>query len=59
MTSLHQYILANKSSSVDVCRCVYPSIVAATLLYGSETWPLKADQPEELRCSTINIFQIK
>ena len=42
---LRQSILANKSLSVDVCRCVYLSTVAATW---SETWAVKVDQTRRI-----------
>ena len=38
----------NKSLSVGARRCVYLSTVVATLLYGSETWPVKSDQIKRL-----------
>ena len=43
-----QSIFANKSLSVSVHRCVYLSTVVATLLYGSETWAVKADQARRI-----------
>ena len=46
--SLRQSIFANKSLSVEARRCVYFSTVVATLLYGSETWAVKADQMRRL-----------
>ena len=46
--SLHQSIFTNKSLSVKVRRCVYLSTVVVTLLYGSETWAVKADQMRRL-----------
>ena len=46
--SLRQSIFANKSLSVEARRCVYLSTVVATLLYGSETWAVKADQMRRL-----------
>ena len=45
---LQQLILANKSLSVGVHRCVYLSTVVATLLYGSETWSVKMDQTNRI-----------
>ena len=41
--------LANKSLSVGARRCVYLSTVVATVLYGSETWAVKADQTRGLK----------
>ena len=46
--SLRQSIFTNRSLSVEACRCVYLSTVVATLLYGSETWAVKADQMRRL-----------
>ena len=46
--SLHQSIFTNRSLSVEARRCVYLSTVVATLLYGSETWAVKADQMRRL-----------
>ena len=41
---LRQSIFADEFLSVDTCRCVYLATVVATLLYGSETWAVKARQ---------------
>jgi len=46
--SLRQSIFVNKSLSVKTRQCVYRSTVVATLLYGSETWALKARQARRL-----------
>ena len=46
--SLRQSIFTNRSLSVEARRCVYLSTVVATLLYGSETWAVKADQMRRL-----------
>ena len=46
--SLRQSIFTNGSLSVEARRCVYLSTVVATLLYGSETWAVKADQMRRL-----------
>ena len=45
---LRQSIFANKSLSVDTRRCVYLATVVATLLYGIETWAVKARQVRQL-----------
>ena len=37
-----QSIFANQLLSVDTRRCVYLATIVATLLYGSETWAVKA-----------------
>ena len=43
-----QSIFANQFLSVDTRRCVYLATVIATLLYGSETWAVKARQVQHL-----------
>ena len=45
---LYQSIFVNKSLSVGACRCVHLSTAMATLLYGNETWAVKADQIRRL-----------
>ena len=37
-------IFANRSLSIAIKRCVYTAIVVSTLLYGAETWAVKAPQ---------------
>ena len=46
---LRQFIFANKYLSVDTQRCVNLATVVASLLYGSETWAVKAGQVWHLK----------
>ena len=41
---LRQSMFVNQSLSIETRRCVYLATVMATLLYGSGTWAVKADQ---------------
>ena len=45
---LCQSIFFNQSLSIKTHRCVYLATIVATLLYGSETWAVKADQMRRL-----------
>ena len=46
---LHSSIFGNKSLSIDTKRCVYFATVLSTLLYGAETWAVKAIQTRRIQ----------
>ena len=46
---LHSSIFVNGSLSIAIKRCVYTAIVVSTLLYGAETWAIKAPQVRRLQ----------
>ena len=46
---LRSSIFVNGSLSIAIKRCVYTAIVVSTLLYGAETWAIKAPQVRRLQ----------